>query len=335
MFFNQDDYIVFDDLGQAECLKDESGSGREQPWRNKKLNNLLVSESFERLGYNKESDRLNDCGTVLEFKGFPDGSKKLKQANFCKIRLCPTCGWRRSKKIYSQTNKIMHAMSECEEKYVYLFVTLTVPSVSGENLSVALDKLFAGWVKFMRFKAVADVVKGWYRGLEVTHNLNKKSKSYNTYHPHFHCVLAVNLSYFLKGKYLNQGKWLALWQRAMGDESITQVDVRRVYGDTARSVCEIAKYAVKDSDYVLPKDKSLMDETVEVLKKALHGRRLAAYGGIMKDLHKKLNLDDAVDGDLIHIGEEEEEADKLGYEIISYVWGVGYNGRQDFWRAEI
>ena len=115
----------------------------------------------------------------LEFKSSIESTnlEKLSNANFCKDRLCPMCSWRRSLKIFGQVSKIMDKLQEKNE-YEFLFLTLTSKNVYGENLSEELDKLFYGIKKFMMITKI------------------KKSKSYDTYHPHFHIILIVNKSYF-------------------------------------------------------------------------------------------------------------------------------------------
>ena len=52
-------------------------------------------------------------------------------------------------------------------------------------------------------------------------------------------------------------------------------------------------------------------------------RRLTAFGGILKEYHKKLNLDDAEDGDLVNTDNEELRED-LEYIIERYSWNIGY-----------
>ena len=52
-------------------------------------------------------------------------------------------------------------------------------------------------ISFVNRKKVKNVVIGYFRGLEVTHNLDKNSNDYDTYHPHFNIILMVNKSYFI------------------------------------------------------------------------------------------------------------------------------------------
>jgi plasmid rolling circle replication initiator protein Rep len=160
--------------------------------------------------------------------------------------------------------------------------------------------------------------------LEITHNTNPQSVSYDTYHPHFHCILAVNKTYFKNEEYIQKSDWTSFWRKAMRLDYDPVVDVRRVKGNTAKAVAEVSKYAVKDSDYIIPDDWQLTVDTVKLLDSVLSNRRLVAYGGKFKDWHRKLNLDDEVDGDLVHI-DGDVSVDPEVKELITYVWHTGYN----------
>ena len=363
-------HILDEETGEVlEILSDKTSTGKERPWRMHKIENQTVEECYRRLAnglsdceyWEKRADRLHDCGVHLWFNVYSDGNggeiMKVKHAESCRVRLCPLCTWRRSIKIQTHTRKILESMQK-EKEYEYILVTLTVPNVTGAELSDKISDMMKAWNRFAGYKAFDKAVKGWYRGLEVTHNLQKykfkyikkngkkqrvtlvddngrpiPNLSYDTYHPHFHCIFAVNLSYFKSRDYLNHKDWLAMWQKAMKDPTITQVDVRKVkpkktdntgtcFADMIISaVCEVAKYTVKSGDYVLPWNWDMSCKSVEVLDKALANRRLVAFGGVMKDWHKKLNLDDEIDGNLI------EDSETPNGEVIREVcafWNVGY-----------
>lgn len=47
------------------------------------------------------------------------------------------------------------------------------------------------------------------------------------------------------------------------------------------------------------------------MEEGLHRKRLISYGGLLKEIHKKLNLDDTEEGDLIHT-DDDEKADEDG-----------------------
>lgn len=304
----------------------------------KRKKSVLLSESYTRIGYDSKASRVASCGTELSFAYAisPDGvvseDGKLHSANFCKDRLCPMCAWRRSYKIFGQVSRIMEHIGD---KYEYLFLTLTVPSVPAEELTETISRLVKAWSNLIRQKPFKTAVRGFFRALEVTRNNDPDSKSYKLYHPHFHVVLAVPKKYFTDW-YITRDQWLEMWRKAYKDDSITQVDIRKAKSKDAyqkagaqeainmlsSAVAEIAKYAVKDTDYIHEFDPALTDEIVTTLAGALARRRLTAYGGCFDNAFQKLKLDDAEDGDLVHINDETINP-ALALLIVKYGWTAG------------
>lgn len=307
-------------LKKQQILHDVTKSGKSRFWNERKTHNLILSDAYKTIDIRK-SERLKDCAGWLVFKKFDDGSQKLDKANFCRIRLCPICSWRRSLKIFGQMNKIMEAMRE-KNDYSFIFATFTVANCTGNKLIDTLDRMMDGWKSFLRYKGVKKALKGWYRGLEVTHNTNMASKSYNTYHPHFHAIFVVSNRYF-KDYYLSKSEWSEYWKQSMKLVYDPVVDIRKVKGNTVGAVLEATRYTVKTEDYIIADDWDLSVDAVRILDKALNKRRLVAFGGVMKDLHKALNLDDAIDGDLLHIHDEPLSEDY--YKLVRYVFSMGYN----------
>lgn len=154
---------------------------------------------------------------------------------------------------------------------------MTAPNVEGDKLEKEIRKYNKSFEKLMQRKEVKNIVKGYIRKLEVTYNSDISSKSYNTYHPHFHVVIAVDRSYFTSRNYINRDRWLELWKEATGDISITQVDVRKSKSNNLKEVYELAKYSAKDSDYLISRP------VFNVFYNALKGKRFIVYGGLFKD----------------------------------------------------
>lgn len=301
----------------------------------KKLASEPLVLSYYRLGMEKRAETVASCGTFLEFAeyvgasgGLPLGADrssdyKLHKANFCKDRLCPMCSWRRSYKIFGQVSKIMNVIAE---KYNFLFLTLTVINCEGSKLSETLDTMSKAFIRMFRQKRLKNVVRGFFRALEITYNEDN-----NTFHPHFHCVLAVPKSYFKGDLYIQRDEWLEMWQNAMNDPRITQVDIRKAKdkhhkdGKTASealasAVAEVAKYTVKSSDY-LKKDESLTDSLVSTFSNVLYHRRLVSLSGCFKEAHKQLQLDDVENGDLIHLNDNIRP--DVAVQILRYGWSCG------------
>ena len=289
---------------QVDFLEDKSSSGKLRDWSGKKKRNLslaeiymMIKESYRKIHSEKfnrflnREERSRMCATVLQFKKDTEQKRKLHQAYFCQLRLCPVCNWRRSLKIFSQVSKIIQAIEQ-DREHAYIFLTLTQKNVSGEELDQELDKMMKAWRLFIQYKKVKDVMKGSYRGLEITYDKNPiitkkmyqekkdyykkmdlkigdKNPNFDMYHPHFHVLIVVRKGYFTSKEYLSYEAWRELWAKAMRLDYLPQVNVKRVKGNTAEAIAEVAKYAAKDSDYVIEKNIDLSMSVVETLDYAL------------------------------------------------------------------
>lgn len=316
-------------------------------WKEKHLASLNVSDSYGRLyikyknagnskemkklinNYEKKSFRIKDCGTFLEYKVYTaTKEKKLHDANFCKIRLCPMCAWRRSLKIFAQVSQVMNiAKGETSNKFI--FVTLTQRNVPGEELKDEIDNLYQAFKRLMERKKIKQMSLGWFRALEVTYNAKD-----NTFHPHFHIVIMVK-SYYEKNKnlYIDQAELTEMWKQSLKIDYTPIVHMEAVKikkGKTIETaVAEIAKYTVKESDLIIKDqdgvfDLDQTDENIRILDNALAYRRLTAFGGQLKEIHQLLKLDDAENGDLINTGQADIENNELEFVIEKYFWHVGF-----------
>lgn len=298
----QFDYTSMVDTCQP--LSDKSSTGKERPWTEHRRAAELLSVIYTSID-GKKAYRVRECAPLLGFIEDPDtGKKKLKTAWFCRVRLCPVCQWRRSLKIYGQAIKVI-AAADKEKKHGWIMLTLTVKNVEGIDLDNEIDLLVESWRRLTRSKEWKTRVIGCMRSLEVTHNLKWNTSAFNTFHPHIHALLCVDTNYFSGHKYLSRKKWTELWRDAAKLDYDPQVYVTRVKGDNAKAIAEIAKYATKTGDYILPDDLDLMDETVRVLDEALAHRRLISWQGNLKKIKSDLGLDDIDEGDLINVGDDQ------------------------------
>lgn len=148
-------------------------------------------------------------------------------------------------------------MNVLSDDYAFVFFTLTQKNMSGEDLSDEIDKLMRGWEKLSWRTVFKKAVKGWFRALEITHNLDVNSVSYDTYHSHFHVVLVVNKTYFKNKTYIKHEVWCKMWPECLKLNYLPNVDVRRFKASNKKklqkSVSEAAKYTVKDNDFFNPR----------------------------------------------------------------------------------
>lgn len=310
------------DLDQKTVLCDKKSNGKVQPWKEKKTANVGYFELLEILQF-KKAERVSICGEVLEFDITQEGRMKLANAWFCKSPLCPMCNWRKTMKRSIQTTKIVEEVIRQKPKARWLFLTLTVKNVfDGEQLDVSLKAMAEGFRRLMLYKKIKKNMVGFMRSTEVT--VNKKDGSYNQ---HMHVLMCVESAYFnTQGAYLSQVDWTNLWQKAMKLDYIPVVHIEAVKNKKRNqekevtaiqaAVQETAKYSVKDSDYLTGNLENDL-EVVKDLEEGLYRKRMISYGGLLKEVHKQLNLDDVEDGDLIRVDDEDSDVEEKAYSIVA------------------
>lgn len=283
----------------------------------KKKMSLFLADVYQALGLDSRAFRVADCGTFLEFH-VTESDERLHSANFCKDRLCPTCNWRRSLKIFGQVSQVMDVLEQLD--YRFLFLTLTVRNCSASDLPDTVQGLYDGWRNLYHERSFfSRFVMGTFRSLEVTRN-----KKTGTFHPHLHVILAVRPDYFSGRNYFTQKRWATLWRSCCRLDYDPIVDIRTIKpgpDGLSGAVAEVSKYAVKDVDYL---GGSMSDRMIFVsaFLSALAHRRLCSFTGCFNQVRKQLALDDVEDGDLVCV-----DADKLrpdvAYLVVRYRWRAG------------
>lgn len=307
------------DKSTEEIFIDHQRNGKARPWREKKITTISYYELLHLLEF-KKSSRVRDCGSVLEFNSDGENHLKLAKAYFCKSPLCSMCNWRRAMKHSSQTKQIVAEVVKRKPKARWLFLTLTVRNaVDGDTLDQSLRDMSLGFNRLFKYKKVSKNLVGFMRATEVT--VNQKDGTYNQ---HMHVLMCVESSYFKNTEnYISAKQWRELWQKAMKLNYSPIVHVQTVKAknkkksDLHSAIDETAKYPVKASDY-LTDDQEHNLIVVKDLEKGLYRKRRIAYGGLLKELHKELNLDDPEDGDLVKTGDEEEEIGEEAYRVVAY-----------------
>lgn len=297
---------------QEQVLLDKNKKGKDRDWRGRKILSLKLADIFEDLGYKKAMvERVATCGDTLRFIHREDGSLRLYQAYFCKNKLCPMCNWRRSMKYSYQTSRIVDEAIKRQPKGRFLFLTLTVKNVPGDELNGAISQLTKSFDRlFKRAKVMKNLI-GYLRSVEVTHNEKE-----NTYHPHIHVLLMVRPAYFRsKDDYISQVEWSKLWANSLKVSYVPMVDIRAVK-ETGKglkgAILETAKYPTKPIKLDV-ENKQVVDD----LYNGLYRKRQLGYGGLFKEIKKQLALDDAENGNLVQTSDEENDLSS-GTKIVAY-----------------
>ena len=288
-----------------KTLKDMTKSGKQRPWREKKIDNVSYADILEILKI-KKAFNVKQCGNVLEFKPTDEGYLKLHKTWFCKSKLCPVCNWRRAMKNSYQSQKVIEEVVKEKSTSRWLFLTLsTRNAIDGETLEQSLKHLTESFRRLFKYKKISKNLIGFMRSTEVT--VNKNDGSYNQ---HMHVLSCVENAYFRKKEnYITQVEWVDLWQKALQVDYKPVANIKAIKPnqkgdkDIQAAIKETSKYSVKSSDY-LTGDEEKDAEIVSDLEQGLYRKRMLSYGGLLKKKHKILNLDDAEDGNLINTSDE-------------------------------
>lgn len=253
-------------------------SPRDKPWDKHRSNADKVAALYAGSDFQRYSDRVTFCSEFLKFGLVPDDDAlklKLRSARFCRVRHCPVCQWRRSLMWKAKAYEVLPKIVENYPNHRWLFVTLTQKNMPIAQLRDTLQDMNKAFRRMTQRKLWPAV--GWLRSTEVTRGRNGSA------HPHFHCLLMVQPSYFGKN-YINQKEWVSIWKQAMQIDYSPIMDVQAVKnGDRPSSlVPELLKYCVKESDLV--RDREWFLE----LTRQMHKLRCVATGGVLKEYLKEL-----------------------------------------------
>lgn len=302
----------------GEKLADYSATGKKRKWDLHKQNNLKLVELYKQaIKINpsvispKRLQDLADCASQLEYLQDAEGNKKLYKTYFCRVRLCPMCQWRRSLKLFSQVSKITDYINQQQNNQVrYLFITLTQKNCSGSELVQEINKINKSFSllvdKTKRVQPASKFKKmllGYIKSTEVTYNPKTK-----TYHPHLHCIFAVQDEYFNKENYINKNSWRTIWADLLKVDYLPQINVQAIKpARQQKAVAELAKYPAKVSSILnLPQMQAV--QVVMDLTTLCYKRRFVAFGGIFKKTKALLKLQDieAENVDLVGAGNIKE-----------------------------
>lgn len=275
---------------------------------------------------NLKIERLKECGNFLSFVSNKDKTNfRLVSGNFCKNRFCPICSWLKARKNAFEILELLRSVEKKENKK-FIFVTLTIPNVQGEELSDSIEFLNKAFKRLTELEEVKKMNFGYIRKIEVTYQgdefVTKENKhiykklsigtrlySYNTFHPHMHILFAVNKSYEKSKNYISEEKWLELWKQSTRDNTITEVKSQNVRMGSIKEVMEIATYSAKQSELYLNK------EVFDNFYNGLYRKKLITYNGLFKQYRQlqekgKLELDD----------EEFENLKEKASIELGYIW---------------
>lgn len=258
-------------------------------WQEKKAEAEIISDRLYQLpkAYHKRAGRICACAQHIQTRSCPDGHHhRVVRATLCRDRVCPVCGWLRSRATASKTAA---AVGKAGGRYLHL--VLTVPSPRDGHLRETLQRLTKSFGSLMRSPRLRGVVGGYARTVEIT-------RTARGWHPHIHALLRVEESYFRSALYVSQEEWLNLWRECYGDQTITNLHISAVSAD-------VVGYAIIETSKYISKPAVILELTIKQLTEylaAVKGMRMWSSGGCLKITEQEPESD----SELIHAADEEQ-----------------------------
>jgi plasmid rolling circle replication initiator protein Rep len=258
-------------------------SPKDKPWDDHRTESDAVQTIYQQAqefeGY---AARISKCSGLLMFAEEIDPETgevkfRLRKSQFCRVRHCPVCQWRRSLMWQARFYSALPGLVEAAPSAKWVFLTLTVRNCDITDLKSTLSQMNQAWQRLIKRKQF--FAKGWLRTTEVTRGMDGSA------HPHFHVLMQVSSNYFTKN-YVTHEEWITLWQEAMRLDyrpSVRIQTVRPKPGQEAKdalqsAVAETLKYSVKPADMV--EDSEWFLE----MTRQVHKLRFVASGGTLKDV---------------------------------------------------
>lgn len=235
-------------------------------------------------------DVVKSCGDVVKYAIAYEGDmksvkhKKLLYTETCGNRWCLRCMQRKALsdalEIYTLANYLY-----TEKNYRFLFITLTAPNCSGDDLRDTISQFNKGIDRLFKREPYRSDFKAWITKVETTYNVKRKD-----YHPHLHVLVAVDKRYLKDSdRFVSNDRLRKDWREVFGDDTITQVDIKQASGRTKKkrmkSVLELSKYTAKPSHYL--RDQKVFDTFFDAMK----NRQALRFCGEFSELHKMYDLD--------------------------------------------
>ena len=267
----------------------------------------LIAEKIniaKMLEQTNRTERIEVCGSMLNFLKernivTDEVRRRLVKANFCKYRFCPMCQWRMARKVCREVLGRLRTINEAHNGVALLFLTLTIKNEPLTELNRTVKLLSKAFYRMQQSKQYKDAVLGSIRAIEFLGDNTEAGEC----HPHFHCLLVVNKSYFTSRDYINFDEWTDLWQRSLRVDYRPIINVQRVKSKGKMSAIvaaalEVVKYSVTSSDL-----EKLSKDDFQELDRQTRNIRQYNYSGELKDAEP--TFDDIEDESLWELLEEE------------------------------
>jgi hypothetical protein len=296
-------------------------------------NNNHIIDKLVKLDWVKPAENINSCANLFYLETYNNkndelnNKQKVKVVYSCKNKFCANCAFLRSRKLFSDTYKVLTDIVNNEINFIAYHLTLTVKNPTIDNythyqtiMNKALYLMFKKTSKY-KFK---NYVLGYQSSRETTQDVGAKCR--DELHPHIHMLLLMRSDFCYSNgeakftkydileewnsclKYFDptfptttQGAFNKIKSKTEAEAAIYGKDV-----DLQNSaISEVSKYPVKISDLI-----NMTPDHFRVLYNSLNHARLITFGGLIKQTRAKLKVknDDVID---VFLNENQYELVKI------------------------
>lgn len=253
-------------------------------WTNyKEMSVKMADRVYYDIGDESRGDRMAVCGRNIVYKYCRDcGNVEIVHTRLCRDRLCPICAWRLALKRYAEMTQVVHYIYEKYNISAYnaYFLTFTVPNCPTNMLTAVLSHMSKVWTTITKRRYFGKHIIGWAKHVEITFNTTTR-----TMHPHYHLIVIADEE---------PNELIEMWLQYVTTATSSAQDSRCIVPmdepneSIVGAILETFKYSTKMS--------TLLDDlTARELydyDRAVCGKRMTAYGGIIKQIRKELCLTD-------------------------------------------
>lgn len=294
-------------------------SSKDQIWDSHKTVSYQAQQAFLSSTSERQlrrGERMASCAPYLIFRLLENQDSKevihkLRYAEFCRVRLCPICMWRKSMAWRARFYEAWPRIISEYPKARYFHLVLTVPNCEIFDLRSVLNSINEAWDRMASRNTWPAI--GFIRSVEVT----RDRKGFA--HPHVHVLMMVNANYFDGKNYMSRDDWREYWLSALRiplDSNYIHPFIRAINGldNLANTVLEVSKYAVKmKSMESILRNKPGQKWFLE-LDSQLSKTKAVTLGGIIRLMMRETEISDE---ELLH-----QEKDLIGDLIkdVRYDW---------------
>lgn len=230
---------------------------------------ILVAEYYWNSGipeYQKYAERILNCSPSIDYRLEAKSSingleviPHVQRSRWCCCRFCLVCQKAKTNKWRAKLFKVFPSILMANPRAKFLFLTLTIKNCYLNELNSTISLMNKAWDKFARRRTFP--AYGYLRSLEITGPKEMDDGSMGA-HPHFHCLLMVEPSYFSSKNYLSQSAWADMWGQSLKVSYQPVIDIRRVKQLAFRdrdsnqenpmvsSILEVCKYQLKPGELI-------------------------------------------------------------------------------------